>query len=69
MQICGLHVYVPYCYVSAKNPEKEETFLRLKENSWVPFASDPDTEDPGISETYFYLLQTDKKAQELTAWL
>jgi len=38
----------------------------LKENSWVPFASDPDTEDPGISETYFYLLQADKKAQELT---
>jgi len=66
MQICGLHVYVPYCYASAKNPEKEETFLRLKENSWVPFASDPDTEDPGISETYFYLLQADKKAQELT---
>ena len=63
MQICGLHVYVPYCYAEEKNLQKENELQQLKEASWVPIIQ------PGMqlkeAEQYFYLLQADQKAKEL----
>jgi len=64
MQICGLHVYVPYCRVTAANPGKSEMLQEMKEKTWVPFITE-EGGDQKAMEDYYYLMQADKKVQEL----
>ena len=65
MQICSLHVYVPYCYVSASGHDNPGLLLQLRETSWVPLIIDT-APDQKIKKEYSYLLQADKKAEILT---
>ena len=64
MQICGLHTYVPYCYVIAHNPAQESFLNDLEQTSWIPFLDSPAQSFPAQT-AYPYLLQADKKAEEL----
>lgn len=64
MQICGLHVYVPYCFVSAFDPDKAGFLRKMEEISWVPLIIDNNPEQT-IKDDYYYLLQADKKAADL----
>lgn len=64
MQICGLHTYVPYCYVLAKDPDKEPFLKHLESCSWVPWIEDP-AQEQILKEKYGYLLHFDKKAETL----
>lgn len=60
MQICALHVFVPYCYISAENENKRELLKQLEEQTWVPFIGNS-TQELKMKEEYYYLLQADKK--------
>ena len=64
MQICSLHVYVPYCHVWAENPEKHTQIRQLAEKSWVSFAGKNYPEQKKREE-YHYLLDIDERAEEL----
>ena len=67
MQICGLHEYVPYSYIAARNPEKDTMIKHLVDNSWVPLVSahEPDYTNNNTERDYSYLLQIDQKAADL----
>ena len=64
MQICGLHTYVPYCYVCAENQDMAGSISQLNESSWVPFIGN-ELQKQAVDKDYCYLLQADKIAGEL----
>ena len=65
MQICGLHEYVPYCHAAAADPAKAGLIEQLSEGSWVPFVGE-DGAPQKVADDYYYLLEADKKAEDLT---
>lgn len=64
MQINGLHIYTPYCYVLYEDPEKKAVTEEIRKASWVSCITDgkPDTE---TALKYPSLLEIDHKAEEL----
>ena len=65
MQICGLHVYSPYCHVLGENPEEQEAIKRIKASSWVPFVKEGFC-DLNLDDSFRSLMKADQKADQLS---
>ena len=66
MQICSLHIYVPYCHVLAWNPEKQAALDETEKTSWVPFVTTGGLDQ--IESEKRRLLEADEKAAQLFAF-